>query len=44
MKGVPPGQSYLIRALRGDDTRFILISPRTVTKSDSLEPSSSSAR
>jgi S1-C subfamily serine protease len=42
MAGVPAGQSYLIRALRGDDTRFLLVSPRTVTKSDNPPPQSSS--
>ncbi len=29
MEGLTPGRPFLIRALRGDNTRFSLIVPRT---------------
>ncbi len=43
MGGLPTDKPFLVRALRGDDTRFVLIAPRAVTRAvDKPAPSPSS--
>ncbi|HTO06948.1 MAG TPA: PDZ domain-containing protein, partial [Myxococcota bacterium] len=42
--GLPSDKPFLVRALRGDDTRFLLLSPRAVTRGDKSAGTSPSAR
>jgi len=42
MSQVPSDRPFLVRALRGDDTRFLLVSPRAVTRGDKLSGASPS--
>jgi serine protease Do len=42
--GLPADKPFLVRALRGDDTRFLLIAPRAVTRAVEKPVPSTSSR
>ena len=44
LNGLPSDRPFLVRALRGDDTRFLLLSPRAVTRGDKAPNTSTSSR
>ncbi|MFI5314359.1 MAG: trypsin-like peptidase domain-containing protein [Myxococcota bacterium] len=45
LKGLPSEKPFLVRALRGDDTRFLLLAPRSVARGEKpTNPTKSSSR